>query len=86
MGEAWEIKTAEDVAEALDWLRRRMKGKGLLLVAIGTNSVAFCKDPKINPDQASKILEANLGLIKRGLAQARDQKVTRGSAIRDDVE
>jgi hypothetical protein len=81
----WELKSAQDVAEALDWLRRRMKGNGLVLVAIGTNSVAYCKDIALRPNDAVELIESNLQTIRAGLGQAEARKETRGSLRRGDL-
>ena len=92
----WPIKTADDVAQALDWLRRRMNGAGLVLVAIGPNSVAFSLDSQLAAKDAVALLEAQLegGALERGLADLKRRRrlpdgttgtVTRGCAKRDDV-
>jgi len=92
----WPINSADDVAQALDWLRRRMNGAGLVLVAIGPNSVAFSLDGKLAAKDAAALLEAQLegGALERGFADLKRQRrlpdgkmgtVTRGWAKRDDV-
>jgi hypothetical protein len=96
MADKWEIKSADDVAQALDWLRRRMNGAGLVLVAIGKNSVAFAMDPQLAAKDAVALLEAQIegGALERGLADLKQRRrlpdgsmgtVTRGHAQRDDV-
>jgi len=80
----WKIESAGDVAEALDWLRRRMQGKGLVLMAVGANSVAFCKDVAVSPDDAADLIEAQLPTLRRGFAQIQSQRVTRGFSARED--
>lgn len=74
----WDLKSADDVAQALDWLRRRMKGNGLVLVAVGVNSVAFCKDVGVSPDDAADLIEAQLPTLRQGFARIVSQRVTRG--------
>lgn len=82
---SWELRTADDVAQALDWLRRRMKGKGLVLVAIGANSVAFCKEVGLSPEDAAALVEAQLPTLRRGFYQLENKRVTRGYNPREDV-
>ena len=80
----WDLKTPDDVANALDWLRRRMKGQGLLLVAIGANSIAYAKETTISPQEALEAMEANLQNLRRGIEQLKSLQVTRGSRRRED--
>lgn len=80
----WELRSADDVAQALDWLRRRMGGGGLVLVAVGVNSVAFAKDAKISPADASDLVERQLPNLRRGLARLQSEHVTRGFNRRED--
>ena len=80
----WDLKTADDVAQALDWLRRRMKGNGLVLIAIGVNSVAVSKDAKLLPDDAADVLERQLPTIRREFARLQSHQVTRGFTRRED--
>jgi hypothetical protein len=80
----WDLKTADDVAQALDWLRRRMKGNGLVLIAIGVNSIAVSKDAKLQPDDAADVLERQLPAIRREFARLQSHQVTRGFARRED--
>lgn len=82
---AWDIRTADDVAQALDWLRRRMGGNGLVLVAIGTNSVAYSKDVALAPDDAAELIEANMPALRRGFDRLKSERVTRGSSKREDI-
>jgi hypothetical protein len=82
----YPMKTAEDVAAALDWVRWRMKGSGLLLVAVGARGLAYAADPKLAPEDAIRILEANMSGLRLGLNDLRIQKVSRGARRRDDVE
>jgi len=86
--DGWEFKTAADLAGFLDWGRRRMnvRSKGLLLVAIGLNSVAYAKAPDLRVDDAIRLLEAQLETLRRGLAEAEAARVTRGSKRRDDID
>ena len=81
----WEIKTGDDVANALDWLRRRMGGKAVLLVAIGQNSIAFSKDQQYTPEEAIEALEANIRTLQMGLNVLRAKQVTRDFKKRGDV-
>ena len=85
--DGWEFKTAADLEGFLDWGRRRMnaRSKGLLLVAIGLNTVAFAKDPELRVADAIHLLEAQLETLKRGLAEAEAARVTRGSKRRTDI-
>lgn len=84
-GNQWELRGAQDVAEALDWVRRRMKGSGLVLVAVGVNSIAYCKDVAVSPADAANLIEAQLPTLRRGFAQLQSQKVTRAASRREDV-
>lgn len=81
----WELTGAQDVAEALDWLRRRMKGNGLVLIAVGVNSVAYCKDVSVSPADAANLVEAQLPTLRKGFAQLQAQRVTRAASRREDV-
>lgn len=82
---SWELKSADDVAQALDWVRRRMGASGLVLVAIGVNSVAYCKDAKLAPDDAARLLEAQMPALRRGFQQLKTDRVTRAASRREDV-
>jgi hypothetical protein len=81
---SWEIRDAQDVAEALDWLRRRMNGKGLVLVAIGANSVAFSKEQDIAPEDAVALIENEISTLRHGFHNLRSQRVTRGHLRRGE--
>jgi hypothetical protein len=80
----WEMKSAGDVAQGLDWLRRRMQGSGLVLVAVGINSVAFAKDSGLSPDDAADLIEAQLPTLRDGFHRLQNQRVTRGFNRRED--
>jgi hypothetical protein len=80
----WEIRSADDVAQALDWLRRRMQGSGLVLVAIGVNSVAFCKDAKLRPEDAAELVARQMPALREGFNRIQGQQVTRGYLKRED--
>ena len=82
----WELLTAMDVAEALDWLRRRMKGDGLVLVAIGPNAIAYCKDARLPPEEAVEMIFANLEAVRGGLERLETAGRTRGAVLREDAE
>jgi hypothetical protein len=82
----WELQSADDVAQALDWLRRRMKGNGLVLVAVGLNSVCFSKEVGVSPDDAADLIEQQLPALRQGFERLKSQRVTRGYARRQDVE
>lgn len=83
--ENWKLNSAADVASALDWVRRRMEGNGLVLVAVGVNSVAYSKDVRVEPEDAVRLLEAQLATLRRGFQQLKLEKVTRAAARREDV-
>jgi hypothetical protein len=80
----WEINSADDVAQALDWLRRRMKGRGLVLVAIGASSVAYCKDPNLSPEDAADLVEQQSPTLRQGFSKLRSLGVTRGFSPREE--
>ena len=82
----WELRSADDVAQALDWLRRRMDGKGLVLVAVGVNSVAYCKDVGVSAEDAAKLVEDQIQTLRRGFLKCQSNKVTRGASVREDVD
>jgi hypothetical protein len=81
----WPIKNADDVAQALDWLRRRMNGAGLVLVAIGPNSVAYSIDVGLSVKDAVQLVETQIedGTLERGLVECKRSKVTRGYQRRE---
>jgi hypothetical protein len=81
----WEMKSADDVAQGLDWLRRRMEGNGLVLVAVGVNSVAFAMDSKLSPDDAADLIEAQLPTLRDGFHRLKSNHVTRGFNRRGDL-
>lgn len=82
MADAWPLKSPMDVAEALDWLRRRMNGNGLVLVAISPNSIAFAKDPKLSAFDAVELLQLERETLLSGLGQLAGKRVTRDAAKR----
>lgn len=84
MSDNWELRSADDVAQALDWLRRRMHGNALVLVAVGINSIAYAKDTKVSPADAADIVQRQVPTLERGFAKLQDQKVTRGYSRRED--
>ena len=65
----WELKSAKNVADALEWLRRRTKGRALVLVAIGTNSIAYTKDPQLSPKDAAELLQQQLSSLRGGFEE-----------------
>lgn len=81
----WALKTSDDVAAALDWVRRRMGASGFVVVAVGLNSVAYAKDPKLSPKDAVEMLEAQLKMLRQGFHAIEAQRVTRGCGKREDV-
>lgn len=85
MGSEWELSSAQDVAEALDWIRRRMKGRGLVIVAVGVNSVAYSKEADVKPEDAAELVAAQVPNLRKGFAQLRSHRVTRGASRREDV-
>lgn len=84
MADNWELASADDVAQALDWLRRRMKGKGLVLVAVGVNSVAFSKEVNVSSDDAAELVQNQIQTLRRGFARIQAERVTRGFSKRED--
>lgn len=82
--DSWKLETALDVAKCLDWTRRRMngKGKGLVLIAISENAIAFAKDPQLDPQTAARMVWNELDSIERGFERLKIEKVTRGCAKR----
>ena len=80
---SWELKTPDDVAGALDWVRRRMKGNGLVLIAVGVNTIAFAKDPKLDSDDAANMLADQAATLRREFERISTDKVTRGFARRE---
>lgn len=80
----WELHSADDVAQAADWLRRRTKGNALVIVAIGTNSIAFAKDIKISPEDAADLIEQQMTTLRAGFHRIERERVTRGFERRDD--
>lgn len=79
-------KTADDIANAVDWVRRIMGESGLMVIAIGLNSVAYAKDPKLSPGDAVQILEAQLKMLRQGFHGVEAQRVTRGCGPRADLD
>lgn len=84
--EGWPPKNAAKLTEVADWMRRGMNvhGKGLLVLAVGENSISFAKDPNISAQDAAGILWKNLDNLVRGLERLRNEGVTRGFIQRED--
>lgn len=82
----WELRTGTDVAEALDWLRRRMKGRGLVLLAIGTEGVAYAVDPKLSAFAAAQMVAAQRPMLERDVLEMQRRGVTRGASRREDLD
>jgi hypothetical protein len=61
-----------------------MHGNGLVLVAVGVNSVAFCKDSDVSPEDAANLIERQLPALRKGFHQLQHDRVTRGSNRRED--
>jgi hypothetical protein len=82
----WELKTAKDIAEALEWVRRRSKGRALVILAIGVNSIAYAKDSNVTPADAVQLVADQLPSLRDGLSRidAQPEKTTRGSHTRRD--
>lgn len=82
----WPPKNAAKLAEVTDWMRRGMNahGKGLLVLAVGENSISLALDPKLAPQEACSILWKNIDNILRGLERIRSEGVTRGFIERED--
>lgn len=57
------IKSSKEVADALNWLRWRTKGAGLIFVAIGVNSVSASIDPELEPEDAVNVLSLEVDTI-----------------------
>jgi hypothetical protein len=85
MADFQEMTKAEDVAQALDWVRRRMKGKGLVLVAISPQAVVWSKEASVSAQDASELLEAQMPTLRRGFEQCKYLGVTRYWSKREDV-
>jgi hypothetical protein len=66
----WELKSGEDVAQALEWVRQRTQGKSLVLIAIGRSGIAYSKAPGVSAADAVQYLEDELANLKQGLQQA----------------
>lgn len=82
----WPPKTAAKVAELTDWVRRGMNahGKGILVLAVGENSITFAKDPATPAHEAAAILWKNIDNLMRGLERLQAEGVTRGYVQRED--
>jgi hypothetical protein len=85
---SWDLKSPTDVAEALDWVRRRMKGNGMVLVAIGMNTVAYSLDKNMSAGDGAALVEAqvNMGTLERGFQELKLRAMTRGWSRRQDME
>lgn len=59
MAETWPdpIVSGKHVAEAIDWVRHRTRGRIKLLVAIGPNSVAVAKPREVDAEDAILFLQ-----------------------------
>lgn len=79
----WPLNSPMDVAEALDWVRRRMNGTGLLLVALSPNSVAFAADPQLRSADAVQMLRGVADYdIGSGIDRIKAQRITRSCVRR----
>lgn len=84
----WELKSAKDVAGAVEWVRRRTKGRAMVVIAIGANSVAYSKDPRISPQDAANLLQSQLTAIRAGFERIHTaaQPTTHGTYTRGESE
>jgi hypothetical protein len=80
----WAIASANDAAEALDWVRRRLKGNGLVLVAISPTAVMCSKETRVSPHEAVTLIEESLRVIRATLERAEARRETRGCGARED--
>jgi hypothetical protein len=62
----WELNSAESVAAALEWIRKRTDGQARVLLAVGARDMAFVKDPNMSPREAMDLLEASLPFVRAG--------------------
>jgi hypothetical protein len=76
------LTTPHLVAQALNWLRWRTRESALLIVAIGVNSIAIAKDPKLDPEDAISLLELEQDTIAQLLRRLKDQRNAYGSQQR----
>jgi hypothetical protein len=76
------LTTPHLVAQALNWLRWRTRESALLIVAIGVNSIAIAKDPKLDPEDAIALLELEQDTIAELLRRLMDQRNAYGSKQR----
>ena len=81
----WKLRSADDVAQALDWLRRRMKGNGLVLIAVGINNLAFSKEVGVSADDAADLIANQVHTLRQGFSRIESQRVTRGYSAREDI-
>ena len=82
----WELKSADDVAKALEWLRSRANGNTLVLLAINKNTVSYCKDKDLSPRDAQAMIEAALITVREGFYKLDANMWTRSWSRREDVE
>jgi len=84
MAQTWpeEVKDGNTVAEMLDWVRRRTKGRALFGVMIGANGVVVTKDLKLAPRDALVILKDELETILQAFEDLPKEKVTRKAVPR----
>jgi hypothetical protein len=81
----WELKSGKDVAEALEWIRQRTKGRAMVLVAIGANGISFAKDPDVRVADAITLLEGEMETLRTELTKMENARQRRGAARRGGV-
>lgn len=59
------LTTSKQVADALNWLRWRTKGSGLIFIAIGVNSVSIARDPALAVEDAIETVSLEIDTIAR---------------------
>ena len=84
MSQTWpaEVTSAQTVAEMLDWVRRKTKGRCLAIIAVSANSVAVCMDPALTPREAVEAVISEAELAVETLEWARARKETRAARAR----
>ena len=88
-GSTWskDVRSSQDVADKMQWVRwlangRQIHGAGLLMIAIGSNSIAISRDERMSPRELMDLLEVEKQTIATLLEKLQAERKTHGATPR----